>query len=138
METITISEPTVAEETAMAQWKPPLSWYFSRAYSREIARRILNMPGARERALAATEKALADHGKRGQYFYFLKWREILENDGIDGAAMTLAGQDDNLSQAMRAASPFSGWVIDCAERDEMFASVSRKLREFREREQLNG
>ena len=138
MKSTQIPEPSIAEERALADWNPPLSWYFSRFYAREVARRILTMPTARTLALDATQKALSEPTLRGQHFYYTRWQDILEKEGIEGAVMVLAGLDDDMSQAMRTASPFSGWVIDGAERDELFASLSQRLQEFRTTEKASG
>lgn len=111
-------------------WTPPLSWYQSRAYWREVADQLLKNPKTADAALSQAHRLISqrleDPQWQQQKAYYQGWHQLLEQ-GVQAVVKVLIDPSDEWPQAMRSTFPLFG-VLSAKERWDIFNQVRSELK----------
>lgn len=121
-------------EHGLGAWSPPVSWFQSRAYWREVGRRLPHHP----ELLGAAEDYLTNTMQTGEHAcsrkYLQRWQEVL-HQGTEAVVAVLTSPDDEEGQVLRSCSPlpFMSLISD-EERDRLYDQVRHAVRSSRHHE----
>lgn len=115
-------------------WLPPVSWFQSRVFWREIGRRLSNHP----EVLAVARTYLVSALETGEYAcspkYLRRWQELIEQ-GTAAVVEVLTSPDDSEGQVLRSCSPAPFLsLISEQERNRLFDLVKWEVRALRHNE----
>lgn len=114
-------------------WKPPTSWFQSRAYWRVAAERVFERQDLVEEAIERLKEDLQrtprDHG----HPYLVEWMEILLAGPV-AISKVLTSPDDDKSQVLRSMCPIRG-LVSQEERSLIYQRVANEVASFRREHQ---
>lgn len=124
-----MSEHLHASDFQHQEWTPPISWFQSRAYWREVARRLPDNPSALISAMQRVNARLDPQQISRSEIYVLAWKDLLQK-GLAAVQEVLLSPDDDHSQALRTTCPIHG-LLSPAERAQLFFQVAQEVRKAR-------
>ena len=85
-------------------WNPPVSWFVSRVFWREVGSRLRNHPELVEQSKDYVGRVLESGEFSCSRIYLERWRKILD-EGLERVISVLCSVDDDHSQVLRSCSP---------------------------------
>lgn len=110
-------------------WSPPLSWFQSRVYWREIGKRLPEHPEILKNSQEYVESVLQSGNHSCSKEYLQTWKGLLEQ-GMSSVLSVLLSPDDENSQVLRSCSPLPlmGLISD-EERLRLYEQVKEEIQE---------
>lgn len=108
-------------------YSPPLSWFYSRVYGREISKRLPLNPSLIDESKKWVENELINPRHPHSKKYTIEWQKVLDK-GIYEVIKILSSPDDDYSQVMRSTTPPPlKTIISQEERDLIIKTVKKEI-----------
>ena len=121
-----------SDDLTTTDWNPPVSWFVSRVFWREVGSRLKNNPEVVEQSKDYVDLVLKSGEFSCSRIYLEQWKKILD-EGLENVVSVLCSVDDDRSQVLRSCSPLPLLkVLSEQEREALREGVRKEVLRFRE------